>query len=132
MVVNLVMIVGLMAVFEATLTHAGHRRARAHGRHGRRRERADLRAHPRGAPRGQGRARRDPTGFDKAFWTIFDAHVTTLLTAVVLYNYGTGPIKGFAVTLAVGLIVNMFCALIITRQLYALYPDDRPVEQLSI
>jgi preprotein translocase subunit SecD len=72
------------------------------------------------------------TGFDKVFWTIVDANVTTLLTALVLYNYGTGPIKGFAVTLAVGLIVNVFCALVITRQLYALWPGDRPVKQLSI
>jgi preprotein translocase subunit SecD len=71
-------------------------------------------------------------GFDKALWTILDANITTLLTSLVLYEYGTGPIKGFAVTLAVGLITNMFCALIVTRQLYALYPGDRPAEQLSI
>jgi preprotein translocase subunit SecD len=72
------------------------------------------------------------TGFDKAFWTIVDANVTTLLTALVLFNYGTGPIKGFAVTLAVGLVTNVFSSLIITRQLYSLYPGTRPVEQLSI
>jgi preprotein translocase subunit SecD len=58
--------------------------------------------------------------------------VTALATAGVLYAYGTGPIKGFAVTLAAGLVVNMFCALVVTRQLYALYPGDEPVEQLSI
>jgi len=72
------------------------------------------------------------TGFDKAFWTIVDANVTTLLTALVLYNYGTGPIKGFAVTLAVGLITNVFTALVVTRQLYGLYPGDRPVKSISI
>jgi preprotein translocase subunit SecD len=72
------------------------------------------------------------TGFDKAFWTIFDANLTTLLTALVLYNYGTGPIKGFAVTLAVGLITNVFCALVVTRQCFALWPGDRPVRELSI
>jgi len=52
------------------------------------------------------------SGYDKAFWTIFDSHVTTLITAVVLYEFGTGPIKGFAVTLGVGVFINLFTALI--------------------
>ncbi|MGD0217500.1 MAG: protein translocase subunit SecD, partial [Desulfobaccales bacterium] len=47
-------------------------------------------------------------GYDKAFWTIIDSHVTTLITAVVLFLFGTGPIKGFAVTLSLGVILNLF------------------------
>ncbi len=56
-------------------------------------------------------------GFDKAFVTIIDANLTTLLTALVLYNVGTGPVKGFAVTLAIGILTSLFAALVITRSL---------------
>ena len=50
----------------------------------------------------------------------------------MLYQYGTGPIKGFAVTLAIGLIATVFPAVVVTRLLYAIYPGDRPVAALSI
>jgi len=51
-------------------------------------------------------------GYKKAFWTIFDSHVTTLITAAVLFQFGTGPIKGFAVALSLGVLINLFTALI--------------------
>ena len=54
-------------------------------------------------------------GYDKAFWTIIDAHVTTLITAGALFLFGTGPIKGFAVTLSIGVLFNLFTALYGTR-----------------
>lgn len=54
-------------------------------------------------------------GFDKAFSTIVDANVTTLITAIILIIFGTGPVKGFGVTLAVGILSTMFCALIVSR-----------------
>ncbi|MFM7201115.1 MAG: protein translocase subunit SecD [Myxococcota bacterium] len=57
-------------------------------------------------------------GFDKAFWTIFDSHVTTLLTGFVLFTFGTGPIKGFAITLCIGVALNLFTALFGTRVVY--------------
>jgi len=57
-------------------------------------------------------------GFEKAFWTIFDSHVTTLLTGIVLFMFGTGPIKGFAVTLCIGVALNLFTALVGTRVIY--------------
>jgi len=57
-------------------------------------------------------------GYDKAFWTIVDSHVTTLITAVALFLFGTGPIRGFAVTLSVGVILNLFTALFGTRVVY--------------
>jgi SecD/SecF fusion protein len=57
-------------------------------------------------------------GYDKAFWTIIDSHVTTLITAMVLFLFGTGPIKGFAVTLSLGVTLNLFTALFGTRVVY--------------
>jgi preprotein translocase subunit SecD len=72
------------------------------------------------------------TGFNKAFWTIMDANITTLITALVLFEYGTGPIKGFAVTLSIGVVTSVFSALVLTRLLFAIHPGSRPVESLSI
>ena len=72
------------------------------------------------------------TGFNKATWTILDANITTLLTALVLFEYGTGPIKGFAVTLSIGVVTSVFAALVITRLFFDLYPGHRHIESLSI
>ncbi|MBI4683515.1 MAG: protein translocase subunit SecD [Nitrospirae bacterium] len=72
------------------------------------------------------------SGYDKAFWTIFDSHVTTLITAVVLYEFGTGPIKGFAVTLGVGVLINLFTALIGTKTVFDLITTKRDIKRLSI
>lgn len=54
-------------------------------------------------------------GFDRAFWTIFDSNLTTLIAAMVLMYFGTGPIKGFAVTLSIGILASMFTAITFTR-----------------
>ena len=54
-------------------------------------------------------------GYDKVFWTIVDAHVTTICAAVVLMQYGSGPIRGFAVTLLIGLVASMFTSIVVTR-----------------
>ena len=54
-------------------------------------------------------------GYEKAFITIFDANITTLIAALMLFSFGTGPIKGFAVTLSLGIITSMFTAIMITR-----------------
>jgi preprotein translocase subunit SecD len=129
---NLVMLVGLMALFQGTLTMPGiaglvltvgmavdanviiFERIREELRAGR-------------TPRAAIAA-----GFDKALWTILDANITALITALVLFEYGTGPIKGFAVTLSVGILTSVFAALVVTRILYELHPGNRPVTQLSI
>ena len=58
------------------------------------------------------------SGYQKVFWTIFDANITTLIAAVFLFQFGTGPIKGFAVTLSIGLIVSMFTAISVTKLIY--------------
>jgi preprotein translocase subunit SecD len=72
------------------------------------------------------------TGFSKALWTVLDANITTLITAIILLEFGTGPIKGFAVTLSVGIVTSVFSALVITRLLFHLYPGDKRVVALSI
>ncbi len=72
------------------------------------------------------------SGYHKAFWTIFDSHVTTLITAAVLFQFGTGPIKGFAVTLSLGVAINLFTALIGTKTVFDLINSRREVKKLSI
>jgi preprotein translocase subunit SecD len=72
------------------------------------------------------------SGYHKAFWTIFDSHVTTLITAAVLFQFGTGPIKGFAVTLSLGVIINLYTALIGTKAVFDLVNSRRDVKSLSI
>lgn len=57
-------------------------------------------------------------GYGRAFMTIFDANITTLITALVLFQFGTGPIKGFAVTLSLGIIISMFTAIFVTRIIF--------------
>ena len=72
------------------------------------------------------------SGYDKAFWTIFDSHVTTLITAAVLFQFGTGPIKGFAVTLSMGVAINLFTALVGTKSVFDLINSRKEVKKLSI
>lgn len=71
-------------------------------------------------------------GYDKALLTIVDSHVTTLITGVALFLFGTGPIKGFAVTLCLGIGINLFTALVGTKVIFDLINQRRKVEQLSI
>jgi preprotein translocase subunit SecD len=129
---NLFLLMGIMSLFQATLTLPGiagivltigmavdanviiFERIREELRAGK---------PPRGAI---------ATGFNKAFYTIMDANVTTLITALVLYEFGTGPIKGFAVTLTIGVLTSVFAALVFTRLMYQVYPGTRPVASLSI
>ena len=129
---NLVLLIGIMSLFEATLTLPGLagivltvgmavdanviiiERVREELRSGKT---------PRAAI---------STAFSKAYWTIMDANITTLITAIILFEYGSGPIKGFAVTLSVGVITSVFAALVITRTLYGIFPGTRPVESLSV
>ncbi len=64
-------------------------------------------------------------GFQRAFWTVFDAHVTNFIAGIVLYSYGSGPIRGFAVTLLVGIITNLLTSVWISRWMFALVVDRR-------
>jgi preprotein translocase subunit SecD len=129
---NMVLIVGVMSLFEATLTLPGiaglvltvgmavdanviiFERIREELRAGKT---------PRAAIN---------TGFSKATLTVLDANITTLITALILFQFGTGPIKGFAVTLSIGILTSVFTALVGTRLLFQIYPGGRTVQQLSI
>lgn len=71
-------------------------------------------------------------GYDRAFRTILDAHVTTLISAAFLFQFGTGPIKGFAITLSIGLLANMFTAVFFTRMVYDWITHRRTLTRLSI
>jgi len=64
-------------------------------------------------------------GYARVFWTIFDANLTTILTALVLIQFGTGPIRGFGVTLTIGILTSMFTALFVNRELYRLFEGRR-------
>ncbi|MEK6548817.1 MAG: protein translocase subunit SecD [Nitrospirota bacterium] len=71
-------------------------------------------------------------GYDKAFLTIVDSHVTTLITGFALFLFGTGPIKGFAVTLCLGIAINLFTALVGTKVIFDLLNRRGRMERLSI
>lgn len=129
---NLLLLIGLMSLFEATLTMPGiaglvltigmavdanvlvFERIREELRSGRA-VRAAI-----------------ATGYEKATWTVLDANITTLITAIILFEYGTGPIKGFAVTLSVGIVTSVFAALVVSKLLFDVYLGNRNVSSLSI
>jgi preprotein translocase subunit SecD len=72
-------------------------------------------------------------GFDKAFWSIFDSNITTLIAGVVLFAFGTGPVRGFAVVLSLGILTSMFTALLGSRALiHLVWGRRRRIERLSI
>ena len=71
-------------------------------------------------------------GYEKAFTTIADANITTLFAAVVLFSFGTGPIKGFAVTLSLGIVCSMFTAIIVTRAIVNLLYGGKKLQRLVI
>ncbi|MFQ5579910.1 MAG: protein translocase subunit SecD [Nitrospiria bacterium] len=71
-------------------------------------------------------------GYNKAFSSIFDSNVTTLITGFALFMFGTGPIKGFAVTLSLGVMINLFTALVGTKLVYDFINGRKRLERLSI
>ncbi len=71
-------------------------------------------------------------GYERAFSSIVDANITTLLVALILFSIGTGPVKGFAVTLSLGILTSMFTALLVTRAMVNLIYGGKPVKKLWI
>ena len=71
-------------------------------------------------------------GFTKAFSTILDSHVTTLIAALFLFGYGTGPVRGFAVTLCIGIIANLYTNIFVSHAIFDAYLSSRRVDTLSI
>lgn len=72
------------------------------------------------------------SGYDKAVLTIADANITTLIAALVLFGFGTGPIKGFAITLSIGIVTSMFTAIIVSRAIVNKIYGDKKTKELSI
>tara|TARA_B000000477_G_scaffold87625_1_gene74525 strand:+ start:104 stop:1960 length:1857 start_codon:yes stop_codon:yes gene_type:complete len=71
-------------------------------------------------------------GFSRAFVTIFDANVTTLIASLVLYTIGTGPVKGFAITLSIGIVTSMFTAILVTRSIVNLVYGGKNIKELKV
>ena len=71
-------------------------------------------------------------GYDRAFITIMDANITTLLTAIILFIFGSGPIRGFAITLSAGILASMFTALVITKLILTLLVDKNIIKKLTM
>ncbi|MBN2254579.1 MAG: protein translocase subunit SecD [Deltaproteobacteria bacterium] len=132
LILNIILILGALAAFKATLTLPGiagivltigmavdanvliFERIR---------EELRLGKSPRAAIAG---------GYSKALLTIVDANITTLIAALVLFQFGTGPVKGFAVTLSIGIVCSMFTAIFVTRIIYDYYVWHRKVNAVSI
>jgi preprotein translocase subunit SecD len=71
-------------------------------------------------------------GYNKAFFTILDSHVTALITAAVLFYFGSGPVKGFAVTLSLGIMINLFTSLVGTKVIFDIISNKKELKKLSI
>jgi preprotein translocase subunit SecD len=71
-------------------------------------------------------------GFDRVWWTIVDTHVASLISAAFLFQFGTGPIRGFATTLTIGLLANVFTAVFVSRTVFELVLGRRQAQTLSI
>jgi len=71
-------------------------------------------------------------GYEKAFSTIMDANITTIIAAIVLFQFGTGPIKGFAVTLSIGILASLFTAIFVTKAVFWTFMNNKDVKKLSI
>jgi preprotein translocase subunit SecD len=71
-------------------------------------------------------------GYNRAAITVWDSNITTLIAAAVLFQFGTGPIRGFAITLAIGIIGSMFCALVFLRSMFDTFVLTGPTKKLSI
>jgi len=71
-------------------------------------------------------------GYDRAFWTIFDSHVTTVIASVILLVTGTGPVQGFATTLVIGIVASMFTSIVVTRVITTFLVHGRNAQTVSI
>lgn len=71
-------------------------------------------------------------GYEKAFSTIMDANITTIIAAIVLFQFGTGPIKGFAITLSIGILASLFTAIFVTKAVFWTFMANKDVKKISI
>ena len=133
LIVNALLILGHHGDLQRLADPARHRRLRADHRRGGRRQRADQRAHPRGADGAAARSStRSETGYKEASTAIFDANITNVIAAVLMYYFGSGPIRGFAVVLMIGIITSVFTAVNFTRMLVAGWVKRKRPRELHI
>ena len=132
MVVNLIILLGMMAYFGATMTLpgiAGFILTMGMGVDSNvlifERIKEELAAN-------RGARAAVSASFDRVFWTLFDTHVTSLIAAAFLFQFGTGPIRGFATTLFVGLISNLFTSIFVSRTLFEFVLSRRPANAQTI
>ena len=111
---------------------AGDRGDRADHRHGGGRQRAGLRAHPRGAEDRQGTGARDRARLFRALSAIVDANLTTFIIAVILFVLGSGPVRGFSMTLGIGIITSVFTAIYVTRLIIVTWFDRARPKTLEV
>ena len=71
-------------------------------------------------------------GYDRAFWTIFDAHVTTLIAGFILLSTGTGPVRGFAISLIIGIVASLFTSIVVTRAITTYFVHGRDAQTVSV
>jgi preprotein translocase subunit SecD len=71
-------------------------------------------------------------GYQRAFWTIFDSHVTALIAGFVLLFTGTGPVRGFATTLVIGLIASLYTSIVVTRVIVTYFVHGRGAQTVSV
>jgi preprotein translocase subunit SecD len=71
-------------------------------------------------------------GYDRAFWTIFDAHITTLIAGLILQQTGTGPVQGFATTLIIGIVASLFTSIVVTRVITTYLVHGRNAQTVSV
>jgi len=81
---------------------------------------------------GKSRAAAIHAGFDKAFWAVMDSNITTIIAALFLAQLGTGPIQGFAVSLAIGNITSLFTSLFVSRLIFDFETDVLKLKTVSI
>jgi preprotein translocase subunit SecD len=72
------------------------------------------------------------TGYKRAFITILDSNITTLIAGIALFLFGTGPVRGFAVTLTIGILTSMFTAIIVTKAVFDFFTGRREVKKIYI
>jgi preprotein translocase subunit SecD len=132
MVVNLIILIGMMAYFGATMTLpgiAGFILTMGMGVDSNvlifERIKEELAA-------SRGARASVAASFDRVFWTLFDTHVTSLIAAAFLFQFGTGPIRGFATTLFVGLIANLFTSIFVSRTLFEFVLSRRPANAQTV
>jgi preprotein translocase subunit SecD len=132
LILNVGLIFGVLSPDRRDADAAGDRGDRPDHRDGGGRQRAGLRAHPRGDEERQGARARDRAGLRTALSAIIDANLTTFIIAVILFTLGSGPVRGFSVTLGIGILTSVFTAIFVTRLFIVTWFDRRRPKTIEV